>query len=265
VAYLLPAGGELGRADWSQAQVAFDVDDLERSGEPGAYYAELPSELGGARSLSSFKKEFEDYLYYNSTATLWHNPHLDLFSRFDESEDEFQRRCRKAAEEARDQEAEKIRDKYEAKLDKLEDRLERERRELEEDKAEHSARKQEELLSGVESVFNLLGGRRSSRRLSTASRKRRMTSKAKADIEESEEEIRDLQEDIEELEAEAREDLEELDRKWRGLIDEVEEIEVHPRRADVQISLFALTWVPRWEVVVSGQTLSVPAIALETA
>ncbi|NIV36423.1 MAG: hypothetical protein GWN58_45395, partial [Anaerolineae bacterium] len=86
-----------------------------------------------------------------------------------ESGEAFQRRCRKEAEKARDAEAKKLGAKYERELDRLENKLQREERELEEDKIEHDARKQEELLSGVESVFGFFSGRKSSRRLSSAS------------------------------------------------------------------------------------------------
>jgi hypothetical protein len=92
-----------------------------------------------------------------------------------------------------------------------------------------------------------------------------MTQQAKADIEESEEVIEELEEDIESLEAEAKQELEELAEKWAALIDEVEEIEVRPRRADVRVNLFALAWVPRWEVRSAGQALTVPAFEAESA
>ena len=90
-----------------------------------------------------------------------------------------------------------------------------------------------------------------------------MTRQAKADIEESEEVIDELEDEIEELEAEAREELEELTEKWAGLIDEVEEIEVRPRRADVRINLFALAWLPHWEVKAGEQVYSMPAFQAE--
>jgi hypothetical protein len=264
VAYLLTEDA-IGALDWADAVAAFDPNDLDRAPERDAYYAEVPSELGGIRSLSSFKKDFEDFLYYNSSMTLWYNPHLKLYSEFSESEEAFRRRCRKEAEVARDKELEKLRDKYEAKLDRLEAKLAREERELEEDRAEHSARKQEEMLSGVESVFGLFTGRRSSSRLSTASRRRRMTSQAKADVGESLEAIEEIQEDIEELEEEAREDVEELDEKWEALSDDIEEEEVHPRRTDVQVSVFALAWLPHWEVMVGDQMLTMPAFEVGPA
>jgi hypothetical protein len=262
-AYLLPLEGSSGVVDWSEGKVKLDSRDLERKPERDAFFADLPPDLGNSKRHTALKREFEDHLYYTSSIILWYNPHLKLYSEFGESEKEYQRRCRKAAEKAHDAETDKLRAKYKRELDRLEDRLQREERELEDDKIEHSARKQEELLSGVESVVSLFSGRRSSRRLSTASRKRRMTRQARADIEESEEVIEELEREIEELEEEAKSELEELAERWGELVDEMKEEEVRPRRADVRVNLFALAWIPRWEVTVAGQALSMPAFEVE--
>jgi len=265
VAYLLPLEGEAHVVDWAEGKVDLEARDIERQPEPDAYFAELPSDLGDSKRHTALKKEFEDYLYYNSSALLLYNPHLEIYSEFDETKSAFERRCRKAAKEGLDAAADKLRSKYERELDRMEERLEREERELEEDKIEHDARKQEELLSGVESVLSLFSGSRSSRRLSTASRKRRMTRQARADIEESEQVIEDLQDKIEELEAEAKAELEELTQQWAGFIDAVEEIEVHPRRSDVQLDLFAVAWLPYWEVGAGGQAWMLPAHEVKPA
>jgi hypothetical protein len=265
VAYLLPLEGEGFVVDWSAGKVKLESSDLERESQRGALFAELPSELGASKRHTALKAEFEDYLYYNSAITLLYNPHVELYSEPGESPQSFQRRCRKAVEDAHRAEAKKMEAKYERELDRLEDKLRREEQELEEDKIEHDARKQEELLSGVESVVSIFTSKRLSSRLSTASRRRRMTRKAKADIEESEDVIEELEDQIEELEGEARRELEELAQKWGELIDDVEEIEVRPRRADVLINVFALAWLPRWEVMVGDQALAIPAFEAEGA
>jgi hypothetical protein len=248
-----------GTGGWPDARVQLDLRDLERNAEPDAYYADLPSELGAARSLSSFEKEFADYLYYNSAISLLYNPHLGLYSEVGEDGKAFQRRCREAAKVARDEEVQKLKAKYESQFKRLDDQLDREERELDEDKVEFDARKQEELLSGAESVFGFFTGRRSSSKISAASRRRRMTRQAKADVQESERTIKKLEEEIEALEDKAKAEVEEITEKWNRLIDEVEKEEVRPRRSDVQVSLVALAWLPRWEVVVAGQSLAMPA------
>ena len=87
-----------------------------------------------------------------------------------------------------------------------------------EDEAEYQARKREEIVSAGESVLGVFLGRRSSRAISTAARKRRMTAKAKADIAESKAAIADIQEDLAELQEEMREEA--LDKQLQNLVDE---------------------------------------------
>jgi DNA helicase HerA-like ATPase len=265
VAYLLRLDGEEMMVDWVKGKVQLEADILEREPEPGAFFAKLPRALGDSTRHTTLKKEFDDHLYYNSSITLWYNPHLDLYSEPGESATSFERRCRKAAETAHDAEAKKLAAKYKRELDRLEEKRRREEQELEQDKVEHDARKQEELLSGVETVFGLFAGRRSSTRLSAASRKRRMTQQARADIKESEQVIEDLKKEIDALEEEARREVEELAEKWGELIQEVEEVEVRPRRTDVRISLFALAWIPHWEMKVGERAVSIPAFEIVAA
>jgi len=263
VACLLSVTDAGGPVDWSEGQARVSARDLGRSAEPEAFFAELPADLGSAGRLGALEKGFGDYLFYNSVLTLRYNPHLKLYSAPDETDKAFQRRCREAAEKARDAEAKKIRAQFQTRLDRLEEKLQSEERELEEDRREYDARKQEELLTGAETVLGMLTGRRARRGLSTTSRKHRMSQQAKADIKESEEAIRDLKEQIQELEEQLKQELQDLNERWNERIDQVEEIQVRPRRTDVQVNLFALAWLPRWEVMLGEQAFSIPAFEVE--
>jgi hypothetical protein len=265
VSYLLPLEAEGQAVDWSGAQAQLQERDLEREPAPEARFAELPVGLGDAKRYTVLEKEFSEYLFYNLTLALHYNAHVNLYSAPDETERAFQRRCRDAASQARDEEVAKVEAKYKTKLKQLEDRKRREELELEQDKAEHGARKQEELLSGAETLFGMLSGSRSSRRLSSASRKRRMTSQARADVKESEEVIQDLEKQIADVEKAKQQEIDELTEKWGTWIDDWQEEQVRPRRTDVQVTLFALAWFPHWEVKAGSQILSLPAFEVAPA
>jgi hypothetical protein len=265
VAYLLPLESRSSSVDWSEGKANLDSRKVASSPVSKAFFGDLPSELGDSRRHTALRSEFDDYLYYNSSLTLSYNPNLKLYSEFDETDKAFQRRCREAASQLRDEEARKLTEKYKSKIDTLKDRMRREQRELEEDKIEYDARKQEELLSGAETVLGLFSGRKTTRSLSTASRKRRMSRQAKADVQESIKVIDELQDQIKDLEKEMDRELESLTTQWSGRIDDLREEEVRPRRTDVQINLFALAWIPRWETSVGGQVFSMPAFTVEPA
>lgn len=251
--------------EWDKADIPeLTVDDLARSAEPDSLFSgSPPAEWTAAGDLKAITKDYSNYLYYNSTLEIPWNPVLELHASTDESAADFSVRCRERARELRDEEVEKLRDKSRAKLDRLQTKLSREERELEEDRATYKGRKSEELLSAGESIIGMLGlfGSRRSSALSTAARKRRITHSAKADIEESVEEIERLETEIAEFENEVKEDAESIAGKWEKALEETGVLELKPRRTDVQITLVAPAWSPVYLVTDEdgGSQLRIPA------
>jgi hypothetical protein len=249
---LLVPAADLGAAvSWEDAdRVELDVDELEREPEPEALFGAIPSELSTASKLKALSKDFSSYLYDEERLILYHNPTLRLYSEPGEEEREFKIRLQQAVREARDAEVDEMRDKYQTKLDRLQTRLLREERELAEDRDEYEGRKREELVSAGETVVGMLGifGRRTSRGLSTAARKRRLTSKARADIVESEEEIERVEAEIKEMRTEMEEEAQAIADKWADVAEEMETYAVKPRRSDIKIDLVAVGWAPSWEI-----------------
>ncbi|MBN1139854.1 MAG: ATP-binding protein [Anaerolineae bacterium] len=253
--YLLPVAEASGFVDWSQAQVQLDAGALVHKPGPGALFGRLPVDLGNASRFAALKKEFGEHLFYTQSVTIWYNPHLKLYSELGETAKAFQRRCREAARRARDDESEAIQARYKARLEQLIAKMQREKRELEEDQVEYSARKREEFFSGAESVLDFFTGRRMRRGVSTASRKRRLTQQAKADIEESEKAIDDFEDQIDQVGDSLEREMDDLTARWAALIDDVQQEEVRPRRSDVRVNLFGLAWLPGWEITVPGQSI----------
>ncbi len=249
---LLVQPGDVGKViRWQDADpVDLDPDQLEEGPESEALFGPVPPELNTASELKAFAKDFGDYLYREETLDLFHIPALKLYGEPGESEREFKIRAQQLLRESRDAEVEKLRSKYQSKLDRLETKLAREERELEEDRAEYEGRKREELLSAGETMVGMLGifGRRTSRGLSTAARKRRLTSKARADIAESEEEIERLEAEIEEMGQEMEEEAQAIAEKWADAAEEIETYTIKPRRSDVEVDLVTLAWAPYWEI-----------------
>jgi hypothetical protein len=251
VALLVPPG-DLGAAvDWENADpVDLDVGQLEEQPEPAAVFGPVPSELSTATKVKALAKDFASYLYAEERLNLYHNPKLKLYSEPGESEKEFKIRAQQVAREQRDAEVDKLRDKYQKKLDRLEERLSREELELADDRADYEGRKREELLSAGESVVGMLGifGRRSSRGLSTAARKRRLTTKALSDVKESQEQIARLKAETEEMRREMEGEVEDLAGQWADVVEDLETYAVKPRRSDVNVQLVSVAWAPYWEI-----------------
>lgn len=259
VARLVDPPSPPASVDWEEGRVALAARDLSHQPGEGTYLP-LPAHLSRAAHYDLWRKSFTEHLYRNVRLVVWHNPTLKLYGKPGETRRDFRVRCEKEARTRRDAEAARARAAVEKKMERLQEQLRREKRELAEDQAELEARKREELLSIGESALNLLTGRRSSRMISTASRKRRLTQQAEVDVEESEAAIRDLETQLEELAGEWENQVEEINERWAATLEEIEQVEVAPRRQDVAVDFCGLAWVPIWEMETrEGERLSLPA------
>ena len=260
VARLVQPGEGLVGVDWDQGEAGVGEDDLSPRPVGEGVYAPVPSALARSRDLKRLEKDFADYLYHNVSVTILHNPTLKLYGAVGENRRDFRVRCEEEARQKRDAELKKARARMKQKISRVQGTLRREKRELAEDEEDVSARKREELLSLGESVFNLFGGRRSSSMISRASRKRTLSRKAQADVEESVEAIEDLGGQLEVLAQEWEEQAAEISDRWADTLEEIEEVEVPPRRADVAVEFCGLAWVPSWRVTLEDeQRIDLPA------
>jgi hypothetical protein len=193
-----------------------DAAALESSTDPGARFARPEAPFTEARIISALEKDFVDWVFRNAQVSVRANEALKLYSGPQVTSAEFLSQCSKAAREGRDAEARKVMAAYDNKLEALKDKQAREQRELDSDQSELSQRKMEEGGTHLANVASLLGfGRK--RSMTSSLTKRRLTAKAKADVEESEELIEDLQQQIDDLEKEKAEALEEVNQRWSEL------------------------------------------------
>jgi flagellar motility protein MotE (MotC chaperone) len=235
-----------------------NLNSLRQSPQPGASFETL-DQLGveSGSVINDLEKDFEEWIYRTQTMTLRINEALGVVAGPDVSDEEFQEMCEAAVEEKRDEEIEEIKAKYEKKLDSLEDKLKKEMQELEEDKQELSHRRMEEAGKGLETIVGLFAGRR--RSISTSLTKRRMTSQAKADVEESEQEIIEIEKDMKEMEEELKEELEEVNEHWEDAISEVTEEPVSPYKKNIFVEMFGVLWLPQYAFDQDGRWVTVPA------
>jgi len=246
--------------NWEEGVADLAPEDLAQRPPEGGEYGPLPAPLAQAAQYARWSRLFADFLYRNVRLSLWYNPVLKLYSRPGESERDFRRRCEDVARARRDEEAARVRDRYAKQIARLQERLWREQQELAQDQVELEGRKREEQLSYAESVLNLLTRRRPSYMISSVSRKRRLTQQAEAEVKESEEAIRVLQKQLEDLTAQVEKEVEAVNDRWAATLEDVRPVEVAPRRTDVVVDYCGLAWVPFWEVEgQDGEHLLLPA------
>ena len=235
--------------DWEDESISVDLEDLDDRPSQGARFAPVPEALSNVRRLRSLERDFAEYVYRRTAVVLTRHPLLKLTSRPDELASEFRIRCYKVIAQKRDDDLRALERRTEDKVARLEARIRQEERELEQDELEYDGRKREELISAGESVLNLLRRRRQGRMLSVASRRRRLTQQAKADIEESLQAIEDVEAQIQDLLDEAEREEAEIQARWSERTDDFETVRVRPRKSDIFVEAWSVVWLPGWEIV----------------
>ncbi len=242
-----------GAIRWEKWQSAdIDHSDLDNQPLPGVGFDSLDDPFSDGRRLKSLERDFQDWLYRTTEVVVRANETLDVYAGDETSVEVFAKLCTDAANERSQMEMDKVSDSYGRKLVKIVKRLKSEERELLEDEAELDRRKQEETISHAETLLSMFSKRR--RSLSSSMTKRRMTERARDEVEESIEAIKTFETEIKALQKEKEEALNEVAARWEEIAQEVDEIRVTPYKKDIYIDLYGVAWIP-YHVLRSGDSV----------
>ncbi|MCJ7703340.1 MAG: hypothetical protein MUO62_17285, partial [Anaerolineales bacterium] len=249
---------QIGGVRWEEWQTEpIERNALDRRSLGEARFASLEAPFSDPKSLRALEVAFKDWVYYEQKANVLTNETLKVYAGPQIPAAEFKQMCRKAAMDEQDKAIQKAASTFDRKIDTLKDRLLREERELKEDETELSQRKMEELGTHAENLLSMFSGRR--RKLTTSLSKRRMTSQAKADVEESLDAIEEYKREVASLEKERAENIETIKQKWEEVAEDTSEIQVTPYKKDIMVNLFGVAWFPYHLVESEGRTLELPA------
>jgi hypothetical protein len=232
------------RFDPSDA-VVVDYDERDFRSDPpeNATYTLVDAPIDASSFWTSVKSELKEHLYRNASIEVFRNAELTLYGRVGESEEEFQERCDRTAEDRADEEIAKVRDKLEAKLDRAKDQLATAHRRMQELELDADTRKRDEWMSGAGDVLGVLLGGRRSRSLSGASRRRSQTQRTEQRLRTAEAKVADKVDAIAEIEQDIVLEVEDINDKWEDIAAEVDTIEVGLEKNDISVDEVALVWV----------------------
>jgi len=252
IAVLTHAPDEFGRVNWDDAQTVENwekalFDNPDHPDNIEVSYNDVPESMNTAKELRSVEKEFANWIYDEQRHEVLQHAKLKMVRKAEESVNAFLMRVETATKELRDEDMDELQESYEKKLDKIEDKIRKEERDLSEAEAEKADRRNDELLNVASTVFGaVFGGRRSRRSFSSVTSKRRMSRRASEKIEESKEDLKELEFDYDEMKKEMSEKLNEIKEEYEEFANKVSKMEVKPRKTDVKVSKVLLVWYPYW-------------------
>ena len=233
--------------NWEKSQ-EIKISNLLSIPEGKAKFSEIPSNLNDPKDFNELKKSFTDFLFYNSNFKLYHSPLLKIYSKPNESKADFILKINQMARETRDDEVDKIEQKYAKEFEKLKVKLDKSQDTLVKKQASASSLKQEALLSAGESVVGMFMGRRSTSSASKAMNKYQKSKTVSADIDKAQKDISSLNKEMESLENELKAQIEIIKQRREQEINDVKEVIIQPKKSDIEIKMVSLAWIPKWEI-----------------
>jgi hypothetical protein len=262
-AILVQTPERCGFIRWEENPVQpLELNQLEKSPLPEARFAPLDPPLSDARLMAGMQKDFLDWVFRNAALPIKVNDTLQIACVPPMSEGEFRTRCANLARQKRDEEIKKVTQTFDRKIEALRLKLIREEQELEADREKLNLRRMEEVGTHAENILGLLGGRRSSRRVSSSLTKRRLTSQAKAEVEESEKTIALLKAQIAEAEKAKAAAVEEINQRWAEIAIQVREENIMPLKKDIYLEFFGILWQPHYLIQDGENVIETPAYSL---
>jgi len=247
--YELPSN--LRDLDWNESQINEDDFDLyELNSTSNASFANLPNIIKEASSLKELEKDFTDYLYQNNKLTLYRVSSLKLESDFGENLDKFKIKINDTLSDKKEENKEKLIQKFEKKRDIIDRRYQRALVKLEKEEEDVSSKTTGLVMSiGMAILDSFLGTKRVKRstisKAGTAIRGAGRIYGEKADVKRAKEALKVIEEDLQELEYSLEDEILKLDEKFSIDSVEIEEFFIKPRRSDIYDVELAILWESR--------------------
>jgi hypothetical protein len=235
------------RADRLDEVIAVDHDDRDFRPDPpaGVEYRIPDVDLGSVTSWKSIESELKDYLVAHLPIRVFRNPGLKLYSRVDETEEDFASRCDQAAENAADAALAKLKDRYKTRIGRVRDQIQTAETRLILADQEAAAKQQSELISGAgELLGTFIGGRSRSNPLGSAASRRAATQKARARAGAEASKLTAREREMVALEDELAEAVTDIVTKHREMAKNIEEIEIPLEKTDISVDELKLVWIP---------------------
>ena len=237
---LFPIAERVDPASWRS--VDYDDRDLLLDPPPGAVYQLLPSVTSTKTWWNALERELADHLARNQTLKISANPALKLYSRVDETPEDFAARCQAAAADQADKAVAALRTKYEKKLATVQRRLDTANTAVDRTRQAQSATYQDAAMDTVGSMLGGIFGGRRSRTSVTSTANKAMAARNKVAAAESK--ANDVAAEMAGLEEELANEITALSEQANETAAQISQVDITLAKSDVKVIAFSLVWFP---------------------
>ena len=227
--------------DWQKGKLLkISPDLIEKTGKADAAYDDLPDAGRTKSNYANWSKDFLNWVVAAQPLTLMRSPSRGLISEPGESEKDFRIRVAQTKRENRDDQLDKIREKYSAKTAALQDKIDKAQIRV----AKERGQATNAAISLGASVLGALTGRRSTSKLSTALRGVGRSTEQSTDVRQAKATVNDLKDQLKELETEFEEEKKKMGEGADPLTETLETVQVKLKKTDITVQLVTLAWLP---------------------
>lgn len=230
-------------ADWEEA-VDEKIDFNRFPKKPGsrAKMGMLPSFVRQDKGLKKTGRSLSDMLYQGRKLELYRVRSPKLESKPFEALGDFKVRFQDLLNEKREEEIEKVKERFGRKEQRVLEQLKRAKERLMKEEVDVSSKTTDTMISAGMAVLGALFGRKSTGRVGTTLSKGSRVLKEKQDVKRAQQRVEEVEQQIEALGYELEEKIDILDEKYRIDHYEIEYFYIRPRRSDIVIDEVALVW-----------------------
>lgn len=245
-----------GLVQWQNYQTdPIDATQLENRPLPNSSFGDLVYPFDDEKNIETMQKDFVEWIYRSIPLKLYRSEKYKMTSEPDESQEGFTKRVAAANSTASSDAVAKIKAKYDKQKKTIETRLMKEQMELDKNQTTLNQRKMEEGGSWLSTAARtFLGGKgglvgnlkRGGSSINTNLTKRRMTSTAKASVEESQQMIELYTQQLAELDQQMEAEIAALQENTENIAVSIREVVVTPQKKDIVVEVFGLGWLPNY-------------------
>jgi hypothetical protein len=225
--------------DWSEArEEVTDFEQYPHAKPSEASYQPLPEVVLDDRGLKKASKVLTEKLYRDQALTLYRCDKPKVESEVGESHADFLVRIQDLLNEKKEEEIEKLKERYGKREKTLLNRLERAKERVEKEESDSTGSMVE---TGI-AIIGALFGRSSPSKIGRAISKGSRVLKERGDMSRAKERMVAVEDDIEALGYELEDKVEVLNQKYTIEQCTIEEFSIKPRKSDVFVKQCAVVW-----------------------
>ncbi|MEZ5322102.1 MAG: DUF87 domain-containing protein [Microthrixaceae bacterium] len=238
------------RVDPTKAySVDYDDRDLRTTAPTGVRYVIPAAPIANKTYFRNIEADVKDHLFRNRTTSVSVNRALKMVARPGETPEEFAQRCRDSASANADADANRIRQKLQARIGKLQQAVTAEQQKAAQLQSQAATSRNSELLSIGGSVLGaLFGGRRSARSISSAVNRaasgRARTQRTGDRMEQAMARVEDKTADLNALNDQLAQEITDIVAHWNDVAATIETATIPLEKTDITVDQVALVWVP---------------------